>query len=46
MIGSEYEILFFQKYKDLIERKTGTIICVSNYKFVKFLMINLLLKFF
>ena len=26
---------FFQKYKDLIERKTGTIICVSNYKICK-----------
>ena len=35
MIGSEYEILFFSKYKDLIERKTGTIICVSNYKICK-----------
>ena len=35
MIGSEYEILFFSKNKDLIEKKTGTIICVSNYKICK-----------
>ena len=35
MIGSEYEILFFSKYKDLIEKKTKTVICVSSYEVCK-----------
>ena len=46
MIGSEYEILFFSKYKDLIEKKLELLFVCQIIKFVKFLMINLLLKFF
>ncbi len=35
MIGSEYEINFFAKNKEKIEKKTNTIINVSNYKLCK-----------
>ena len=35
MIGSEYEINFFEKNKEKIEKKTNTIINVSNYKLCK-----------
>ena len=35
MIGSEHEILFFSKNKRIIEKKTGTLICVSDLKTCK-----------
>jgi carbamoyl-phosphate synthase large subunit len=34
-IGSEYEIEFFSKYKKLIENKSKTIVCVSDYDIIK-----------
>ena len=34
-IGSEFEIEFFSRHKKEIERKTGTLICVSEYSTVK-----------
>jgi len=34
-IGSEHEIEFFSKYKKIIENKTKTIICVSDYNIIK-----------
>lgn len=34
-IGSEYEVEFFSKYKFLIEKKTNTLVHVSNFKTVK-----------
>ena len=35
MIGSEHEILFFSKYNRIIEKKTGSLICVSDLKTCK-----------
>ena len=34
-IGSEYEVKFFSRYKSIIEKKTKTIVHVSNLKTVK-----------
>tara|TARA_B100000963_G_C22633009_1_gene675992 strand:+ start:2534 stop:3574 length:1041 start_codon:yes stop_codon:yes gene_type:complete len=35
MIGSEFDMVFFSKYKKLIENKTGCNVCVSNLNVVK-----------
>lgn len=34
-VGSEFEIDFFSKHKKEIEKKTNTIVCVSDYKIIK-----------
>tara|TARA_B100000989_G_scaffold294175_1_gene272766 strand:- start:6596 stop:7642 length:1047 start_codon:yes stop_codon:yes gene_type:complete len=34
-IGSEYEIEFFSKHKVEIEKKTGTLICISHFDTIK-----------
>lgn len=34
-IGSEYEVEFFSKNKDIIEKKTNSLICVSPIKTIK-----------
>jgi len=48
-VGSEYDIVFFSKYKDYIKKKTGTIISLSSNKIItkfsdKFEMVNILKK--
>lgn len=35
LIGNEYELEFFSKYRKIIENKTKTIICVSDYNTIK-----------
>lgn len=34
-IGSEFDLNFFSKYKNLIEEKTNVLVCVSSYKTIK-----------
>ena len=35
MIGSEYDVFFFSKNKNIIEKKTKCIVCVSNEETIK-----------
>jgi carbamoyl-phosphate synthase large subunit len=34
-IGSEFEVLFYSKYKDIIKKETGALVALSNYHVVK-----------
>ncbi|MAJ86262.1 MAG: hypothetical protein CL687_04835 [Candidatus Pelagibacter sp.] len=35
MIGSEFDMIFFSKHKDIIKKKTGCEVCISNLNVIK-----------
>lgn len=35
LVGNEYELEFFGKYKKIIQKKTNTLVCVSDYEVIQ-----------
>ena len=35
MIGSEFDMIFFSKHKDIIKNETGCEVCISNLNVIK-----------